>query len=231
MTKDATLVFLGRLRGGGPCLGRLCRSAETPAEEFEVETDIGHLCRTTEAPAEEKGVEADGGVPIVSFELDEQGCDTMDTNVVAQRHAKLCMDASGLIRKGAFGGIALFDGTLEDQVGHMDASALRAIYAEHVLSANAKTPFSPTNNPGLQCTPEGELLYVVGTDGIDTEKGELKLDASPAHYAGCMVEGRNDKSVSKLMEAEEARRAGLRVEEVVALRLYSGTFLHATEAS
>ena len=36
------------------------------------------------------------------------------------------MDASGLIRKGVFGGIALFDGTLEDQVGHMDAAALRA---------------------------------------------------------------------------------------------------------
>jgi len=89
------------------------------------------------------------------------------------------MDASGLIRKGVFGGIALFDGTLEDQVGHMDASALRAIYAEHVLSADAKTAFSPPNNPTMECTPEGELFYVVGTDGIDTEKCELKPDAPP----------------------------------------------------
>ena len=149
-------------------------------------------------------------------------------NKVAQRHAKLCMDASGLIRKGVFGGIALFDGTLEDQVGHMDASALRAIYAEHVLSADAKTAFSPPNNPTLQCTPEGELFYVVGTDGIDTEKCELKPDACPAHYEGCMVQGRNDTPLSKLLVAEEVKRAGLRDTEVIALRLYSGNFLHAT---
>jgi len=110
-------------------------------------------------------------------------------------------------------------------VGHMDASALRAIYGEHVLSADAQTPFTPPNNPTLQCTPEGELSFVVGTDGIDTETGELKPDARPAHYAGCMVEGRNDKPISELMEAEEARRAGLRVAEVVALRLYSGNIL------
>ena len=68
---------------------------------------------------------------------------------MAQRHAKLCMDASGLIRKGVFGGIALFDGTLEDQVGHMDASTLRAIYAEHVLSADAQLPFSPPNRASM----------------------------------------------------------------------------------
>ncbi len=37
-------------------------------------------------------------------------------NEVAQRHAKICMDVSGLIRKGNFGGIALFDGTLDEQV-------------------------------------------------------------------------------------------------------------------
>ena len=130
-------------------------------------------------------------------------------NKVAQRHAKLCMDASGLIRKGVFGGIALFDGTLEDQVGHMDASALRAIYAEHVLSADAKTAFSPPNNPTLDCTPEGELFYVVGTDGIDTEKCELKPDACPAHYEGCMVQGRNDTPLSKLLVAEEVFGAAL----------------------
>ena len=147
-------------------------------------------------------------------------------NEVAQRHAKLCMDASGLIRKGVFGGIALFDGTLEDQVGHMDAAALRAIYGEHVLDDNARTPFSPPNNPTLQCTPEDELFFVVGKDGIDTDKWELKSDARPTHYPGCMVEGRNATPLSELMGAEEATRAGLRDVEGIALRRYSGPMYH-----
>ena len=149
----------------------------------------------------------------------------MGTNEVVQRHAKLCMDASGLIRKGVFGGIALFDGTLEDQVGHMDAAALRAIYAEHVLNENARSPFSPPNNPALTCTPEGELFFVVGKDGSDTKKWELKPDARPTHYPGCMVEGRNATPLAELMQAEEATRAGLRDVEVIALRLYSGNML------
>ena len=43
-----------------------------------------------------------------------------------------------------------------------------------------------------------------------------------ANYAGCMVEGRNATPISELLEAEEAKRAGLRDVEVIALRLYSG---------
>ena len=211
MTKDATLVFLGRLRGGAKEEDEAAKAEAKPADERKP-AETAQALPAPPADVKEPGVAA----TLVAA-----------ANQVAQRHAKLCMDVSGLIRKGVFGGIALFDGTLEDQVGHMDASALRAFYAEHVLSADAQTPFTPPNNP-MQCTPESELWFVVGTDGIDTEKGELKPDASPAHYAGCMVEGRNDKSLSKLMEAEEARRAGLRVEEVVALRLYSGNVFHAT---
>ncbi len=34
---------------------------------------------------------------------------------------------SGLIRKGKFGGIDWFDSMLEEQVGYMDATALRGI--------------------------------------------------------------------------------------------------------
>ena len=183
-------------------------------------------------PADErKPAETSPALPAPTADVKEPGVAATSVaaaNQVAQRHAKLCMDASGLIRKGVFGGIALFDGTLEDQVGHMDASALRAIYAEHVLSADAKTAFSPPNNPTIRCTPEGELFYVVGTDGIDTEKCELKPDTCPAHYEDCMVQGRNDTPLSKLLVAEEVKRAGLRDTEVIALRLYSGNFLHAT---
>jgi len=100
-------------------------------------------------------------------------------NEVAQRHAKLCMDVSGLIRKGKFGGIAVFDSTLEEQVGCMDAPALRGMYAEHVMdAASSAAPFSPPNNPSLTCTPEGEFWYVVGEGGIDIESWTLKPEAS-----------------------------------------------------
>ena len=212
VTKDATLVFLGRLRGGAKEEDQAAKAEAKPADE-------------------RKPAETSPALPAPTADVKEPGVAATSVaaaNQVAQRHAKLCMDASGLIRKGVFGGIALFDGTLEDQVGHMDASALRAIYAEHVLSADAKTAFSPPNNPTLECTPEGELFYVVGTDGIDTEKCELKPDTCPAHYEGCMVQGRNDTPLSKLLVAEEVKRAGLRDTEVIALRLYSGNFLHAT---
>jgi hypothetical protein len=143
-------------------------------------------------------------------------------NEVAQRHAKICMDVSGLIRKGKFGGIDLFDSMLEEQVGYMDATALRGMYAEHCMGAASLAPFSPPNNPSLICTPEREFWYVVGKDGIDIAKWEVKSGARPAKYDGCMVEGRNDTPLSELLEADEAKRAKLRDTELIALRLYSG---------
>ena len=144
-------------------------------------------------------------------------------NEVAQRHAKLCMDASGLIRKGKFGDIDLFDSMLEEQVGYMDATALRGMYAEHCMdAASSNAPFSPPNNPSLVCTPEREFYYVVGEGGIDIAKWEVKPGARPAKYDGCMVEGRNDTPLSELLEADEAKRAKLRDTELIALRLYSG---------
>jgi len=61
--------------------------------------------------------------------------------------------------------------------------------------------------------------------------GAVVMEKNALEERAAMIEGRNCKSIRHLMESDEARRAGLRVEEVVALRLYSGTFLHATEAS
>jgi hypothetical protein len=150
-------------------------------------------------------------------------CKNIAPQDVAQKHAKLCMDASGLIKKGKFGGIDLFDSTLEGQVGYMDATALRGMYAEHCMdAASSNAPFSPPNNPGLECTPEGEFWYVVGKDGIDIDKWEVKPGARPSTYDGCMVEGRNATPLSELLEADEAKRAKLRDTELIALRLYSG---------
>ena len=131
VTKDATLVFLGRLRGGAKEEDEVAKAEAKPADERKP-AETAQALPAPPADVKEPGVAA----TLVAA-----------ANQVVQRHVKLCMDVSGLIRKGVFGGIALFDGTLEDQVGHMDASALRAIYAEHVLSADAKTAFSPPNNP------------------------------------------------------------------------------------
>ena len=154
--------------------------------------------------------------PAMPLHADAQG-------EVAQRHAKLCMDVSGLIRKGKFGGIDLFDSMLEEQVGYMDATALRGMYAEHCMdAASSNAPFSPPNNPSLVCTPEREFYYVVGEGGIDIAKWEVKPGARPAKYDGCMVEGRNATPLSELLQADEAKRAKLRDTELIALRLYSG---------
>jgi hypothetical protein len=91
--------------------------------------------------------------------------------VMSQRHAKLSLDPSGLVRKGKFGGIGMFDSTLEEQVVCPDAQALRGVYDEHVLSPDSQQTFSPSNKKDLVCTPEGELFFVVGKGGIDTTPG------------------------------------------------------------
>jgi len=95
-------------------------------------------------------------------------------NTVAQRHAKLCMDPNGLVRKGRFGDMDLFDRMLEEQVGFADVNPLRGLYAEHCISTDSHAAFSPPNNPGLVCTPEGEFFFVVGKDGVDKAMWELK---------------------------------------------------------
>ena len=98
------------------------------------------------------------------------------------RHRRV---VSGLIRKGKFGGIDWFDSMLEEQVGYMDATALRGMCAEHCMHAASSTaPFSPPNNPGLVCMPKGEFFFVVGKD---IAKWEVKPGARPAKYDGCSL--------------------------------------------
>jgi len=143
-------------------------------------------------------------------------------NAVAQRHAKLCMDPNGLVRKGRFGDMGLFDNMLEEQVGFADVNPLRGLYAEHCISTDSHTAFSPPNNPGLACTPEGEFFFVVGKDGVNKAEWELRPGAQPTCGGGSMVAGRNAKSVADLLESPRAKRARLRDAEIIALRLYSG---------
>jgi hypothetical protein len=98
------------------------------------------------------------------------------------RHRRV---VSGLIRKGKFGGIDWFDSMLEEQVGYMDATALRGMCAEHCMHAASSTaPFTPPNNPGLVCMLKGEFFFVVGKDNA---KWEVKPGARPAKYDGCSL--------------------------------------------
>ena len=110
-------------------------------------------------------------------------------------------------------------------MGWADSIALRGIFAEHVLSSDSQTTFSPPNNPELVCTPERELFFVVGKDGIDTATWEIKPDAHPTYEASDMVSGRNAEHMAKLKEAVEFKQAKLTEAELVALRLYTGRLL------
>jgi hypothetical protein len=141
---------------------------------------------------------------------------------VQDKHAKLCLDPAGLVRKGKFGGIRLFDSLLSDAIGFMASSVGRAMYAEHVMAAGSQVAFSPPKHPNYTTTPEQEWYFVVGVDGIDQETFELKPDGRPTCREGSMFPGRNAKRVADLMEMPQAQRAGLTGFEIVALRLYSG---------
>ena len=143
-------------------------------------------------------------------------------NVVAKRHAKLCLDPSTLASKGVFGDMKLLDCALEDQLGCMGSELLRDMLGEHCISSDSQTEFSPPNNPDLMCTPEREFWFVVGAGVVDTTTWKLKKGALPTCGVGSMVAGRNAKTVAELLERPEAKRSGLRESELIALRLYSG---------
>jgi hypothetical protein len=162
------------------------------------------------------------GGRILSFREQNLKMISSAAGSVAQTHSKLCMDPSSLVRKGTFGGMALFDSRLEEQVGCMDVVPLRAMWAEHCLSSDSSTTFSPPNNPTLVCTPQDEFYFVVGKDGIDKREWKLKPGAVPTFDTCSMVEGRNAKAISELLESPEAKAAGLLDVEIVALRLFSG---------
>jgi len=137
--------------------------------------------------------------------------------------SKFCMDPRALVT-GTFGGIDLFDSTLEEQLGPADPDPLRAIYAEHCLMPDSNAPYRPTNNPTLVTTPKLEFEFVVGSSSIDAAQGQWKLKPAshPSLYPACMVEGRNCKSIEALLATPEAKAAQLLDVEIIALRLGSG---------
>ena len=64
---------------------------------------------------------------------------------------------------------------------------------------------------------------MVGAQGLDLSTWEfVPALAEPEVHEGMMVHGRNAKWLIKLIETEQARRAGLSAAEVVAVRLYTG---------
>ena len=176
-----------------------------------------------DATLAELGVHREATMDVLGQILGGAGGAHTDDNAVAQRHAKLCMDPS--VIKGKFGGIEMFDRRLEEMIGHMDVIPIRGIYSEHCLSPDSLVEFSPLNFPRLLCTPCGELDHVVGKEGIDKVKWILTHNAKPMYDERSLVHGRNAQCIAELMEKDEAKGAGLRVEEILALRLCTGKSL------
>jgi len=79
-------------------------------------------------------------------------------NAVALRHAKLCLEPNGLVRKGRFGDMDLFERMLEEQVGFADVNPLHGLYAEHCISTDSHAACSPPNNPSL-VHARGRVLF------------------------------------------------------------------------
>jgi len=104
-------------------------------------------------------------------------------------------------------------GTIEDyqkglssRIGFPHLQFYSAMEAEHSSMAGTSTPFT-TRNYGITTTPQMEWLYVVHGD------------ATPAEH---MLHGRSIARVEDKLQCCQARKAGLRKEEVIAIILYTG---------
>jgi hypothetical protein len=108
-------------------------------------------------------------------------------------------------------------GTIEDyqkglssRIGFPHLQFYSAMEAEHSSMAGTSTPFT-TRNYGITTTPQMEWLYVVHGD------------AAPAEH---MLHGRSIARVEDKLQCCQARKAGLRKEEVIAIILYTGPNVH-----
>ena len=224
--KESTLTLLWRLRGGGACMTKNVvhplEMDEQPAEE-QARADAAAVdeqaranaaaAAAAAAAAEEQAranaaaaaAEEKARADATAVEEQARADAAAGVSAVEAKHSKLCMDPNSLVRKGKFGDIRLFDSTLDEHIGFMDSRPLRAMYAEHVLAPGSQEPFSPPDDPDLVCTPEGEFNFVVGKDGVDTEKWELKPGARPTCAEGSMVAGRNNKALEDLLKMPQVR--------------------------
>ena len=117
-----------------------------------------------------------------------------------------------------------FVGGIQGKLGKMGLEYVKDMYLEHNCTHDAKREFT-ANNAGhvLKTTAKREWEFVVGSHGVDLVKWTFDLEhAEPAYTAEDMVEGRNATPLRELMLLLLVKKAGLRVAEVVAIRLYTG---------
>ena len=117
-----------------------------------------------------------------------------------------------------------FAGGIQGKLGRMGLEYVKDMYLEHNHTLDAETEFK-TYNAGhvLITTAKREWEFVVGSQGVDLVTWTFDLErAEPKYTPESMVEGRNATPLRELMQLPLVKKAGLRVAEVVAIRLYAG---------
>ena len=145
---------------------------------------------------------------------------------VSALHSKFTQDPNFRGVRGKFGTDQLFSAGIEAIVGPMEVKWIRAMFNEHCLVANAQEVFTAWNAGNvIHTTSTREWLFVVGTLGLDRTSWTFDLALAEPVVDGMMVAGRNSKRLADLMQTSDAQRAGLLIEEVVAVRLYTGMYV------
>ena len=140
---------------------------------------------------------------------------------LVEQHGKFFQDPNFGGRRGKYGTIQDFDTGITKIVGKMSNRPLLQMYAEHCIMEGCDTEFQAPNATS-STTPKKEWHFVVG-DGMQQDKGVVDVDnAEPMRDGISMDRNRNAKSLKMLVEHCVYRDAALLIEELIALRLYTG---------
>jgi hypothetical protein len=146
---------------------------------------------------------------------------------VSALHSKFTQDPNFKGVRGKFGTDKLFAAGIEAIVGPLDVKWIRAMFNEHCIVTDAQKVFTAWNAGNvIHTTSEREWLFVVGILGLDRTSWTFDLALAEPVVDGMMVSGRNAKRLADLVETAESKKAGLWIEEIVALRLYTGMYVY-----
>jgi hypothetical protein len=126
-------------------------------------------------------------------------------------HKKFKTDTANL--RFNYGGMGDFYGGLEQLVGPPEPAVLNAMVNEHCHSMRSEEQFSVlVNKKEMWTTPMQEWKYVMHPDSKYKTTGIADVER----------DGRPDNTLAFFMRSTKVRRAKLNLEEVIALRLYTG---------
>ena len=129
--------------------------------------------------------------------------------------------------RAKFGSDDDFAGGMQGKLGKMDLEFVKRMYLEHNRAHDAQTEFA-YGNKGKTSTAQREWRFVVGSHGVSVHTWTFDVErAEPEYTPEDLVAGRNAKPLRELMRLPRVKEAGLRVAEVVGLRLYSGPLFAA----